>query len=105
MQKLSNFKKIFDKQDKVISKYFVLWYSKNDINCNRLGITVSKKFAKKAVSRNRLKRIIRESFRVNFCDFKSSFDVVLMPKSYAYNQVNKKLFLDLYVLWEKLKAI
>jgi len=105
LQKLTGFKKIFDKQDKVVSKYFVLWYSKNNINCNRLGITVSKKFAKKAVSRNRLKRIIRESFRVNFGSFKSSFDIVLMPKSYSYNQVNKKLFLDLLVLWEKLKVI
>ena len=105
MLKLSNFNLVFKNQDKITSKYFVLWYVENSYQYNRLGITVSKKFSKKSVSRNRIKRVIRESFRLNFQHSNHSYDLVLMPKRFAYNQENKKLFLDLSSLWEKLKAL
>lgn len=44
--------------------YFIVVCRKNHISRARLGITVSKKVGK-AVKRNRIKRIIREYFRLN----------------------------------------
>ncbi|XPS82086.1 RnpA: ribonuclease P [Desulfosarcina variabilis str. Montpellier] len=46
------------------SDYFIIISRKNQFSSSRLGITVSKKVGK-AVIRNRIKRIIREYFRLN----------------------------------------
>ncbi len=45
------------------TSHFVLLVATNNVNNSRLGITVSRKVGN-AVQRNRLKRIIREFFRV-----------------------------------------
>lgn len=45
---------------------FLQIYAKpNNINCPRLGLIVAKKIARRAVDRNRVKRLLREFFRVN----------------------------------------
>ncbi len=46
----------------------------------RLGITVTKKVSPSAVSRNRVKRVLREVFRRNRGLFPSSCDVVIVAK-------------------------
>ena len=42
---------------------FVMVTMPNAVNTGRLGITVSKKVSKRAVDRNKIKRLVRESFR------------------------------------------
>lgn len=45
---------------------FLQIYAKpNNINYPRLGLIVAKKIARRAVDRNRVKRLLREFFRVN----------------------------------------
>jgi ribonuclease P protein component len=46
------------------SDYFIIISQANQVSRSRLGITVSKKVGK-AVTRNRIKRTIREHFRLN----------------------------------------
>ena len=46
------------------SDCFIIVFRKNNVSKSRLGITVSRKVGK-AVTRNRIKRIIREYFRLN----------------------------------------
>lgn len=41
---------------------FMICARTNGLDCPRLGLSVSKRFVGKAVQRNRIKRIIRESF-------------------------------------------
>jgi ribonuclease P protein component len=50
--------------DRFYSGDFVVISRRNQVSRSRLGITVSKKVGK-AVTRNRIKRIIREYFRLN----------------------------------------
>jgi ribonuclease P protein component len=45
-------------------RYFIIVFKKNQQSKSRLGITVSKKVGK-AVTRNRIKRAIREYYRLN----------------------------------------
>lgn len=44
------------------SKYLVMYARPNELNFNRLGLSVGKK-AGKAVTRNRIKRLLREAMR------------------------------------------
>ena len=44
-------------------KYIEIFYVKNNTNINKLGIAISRKIAK-SVKRNRIKRLVRENYRV-----------------------------------------
>ncbi len=46
----------------------------------KVGIVVSKKLSKKAVVRNRIKRVFREIVRRNFDKIKPGFWIVVQPK-------------------------
>ena len=61
------------------SRHFTAIRCINDKETRRLGITVTKK-AGNAVKRNRIKRLIREFFRLNKCLFPIGYDVVVMAK-------------------------
>lgn len=61
------------------SRYFTTITCVNDQGVQRLGITVTKKTGN-AVYRNRIKRLIREFFRLNKGLFPDQHDVVIMAK-------------------------
>jgi len=54
-------------------------YAPNDLGITRLGITVSKKIGN-AVKRNRIKRVIRELFRLNKNRFPVGYDIVIVAR-------------------------
>jgi len=57
-------------------KFFRVFVKPNALGYSRLGIVAGKKTAKKAVTRNYLKRVIRETFRLNH-SLIDSLDVVV----------------------------
>mgnify|MGYP001570984818 FL=1 len=61
--KATEFNRVFDKAVRTSDQYFTVLARPNDLEFPRLGLAISKKKARLAVTRNRLKRIIRESFR------------------------------------------
>jgi ribonuclease P protein component len=64
------------------TRHFVLIFKKNGLSFARLGITVSKKIGN-AVQRNRVKRLIREFFRLHRDHFPKGFDFVIAAKRNA----------------------
>lgn len=59
------FKAVFDSPDFRLSGRYILVLARyNQLNHARLGLVVGKKNAKLAVTRNQIKRIFRESFRL-----------------------------------------
>jgi ribonuclease P protein component len=75
----SNYRAIYDKGAWSSSQHFTRIICSNDKGTKRLGITVTKK-AGNAVKRNRIKRLIREFFRLNKALFPAGQDIVVMAK-------------------------
>lgn len=68
----------------------VLYARKNRTDTNRVGITVSKKLGK-AVVRNRVRRRIREAYRLNEEKFLPGWDIVIVARSRAVEVSFQKL--------------
>lgn len=66
----------------------------------RLGITVSKKVSQRAVDRNRIKRQMREFFRLNDAPG-PHFDVVMVAHPEASMKTNRQIRQALDKLWRK----
>jgi len=61
------------------SHYLVIYARPNELNCNRLGLSVSKKIGN-AVVRNRIKRLLRESLRNFLHEWPFFYDFVIVAK-------------------------
>ena len=62
--------------------YLVLYARKNRTDTNRVGITVSKKLGH-AVVRNRVRRRLREIYRLNENRFQPGWDIVVVARTKA----------------------
>ena len=62
------------------NSYLVLYARKNRSATNRVGVTVSKKLGG-AVVRNRVRRRLREVYRLNETRFAPGWDVVVVARS------------------------
>lgn len=70
--------------------YLVLYARKNRTQSNRVGITVSKKLGKAHV-RNRVRRRLREIYRLNEAKFQPGWDIVVVARSKAVDAPFDKL--------------
>jgi len=70
----------------------------------RLGMAVSRRIDRRAVVRNRLKRIIRESFRSHYLSGTGHqpADVVVLPRAQAAKASNRRLFEVLSRHWRRI---
>ena len=64
--------------------YLVLYCRPNRLNTNRVGITASKKLGH-AVVRNRVRRRLREVYRLNEELFAPGWDIVVVARSRCVN--------------------
>ncbi len=74
--KTDEFSSVFHFRRRITTGYLVVYAKPGAIALGRLGVTVSKKVARLAVTRNYAKRIVREVFRRNMALF-TGLDVVV----------------------------
>lgn len=100
------FQYVFTKPIRFGSRHFTILITPTNLSQdsdknNRLGLAIAKKRVKLAVQRNRIKRIIRESFRLNQHDL-PAIDMVVMVKSGIDQLDNKEINQELEKVWRKI---
>ncbi len=97
------YKAVFEKSDyRITSGPLLLLARDNNMHGPRLGLIVGKKAVPTAVQRNRIKRIIRESFRLNQQTIHCT-DIVILARSGLVSLDNHNLMSLTGALWTDLK--
>ena len=100
--KASEFQRVFKLGNlKSHDKGFVVLALENDLEFARLGLTVAKKNVASSVARNRIKRLIRESFRHHKNSLKN-LDVVVIVRRGTDKLDNQGISLALEKHWQRL---
>jgi ribonuclease P protein component len=76
----ADFRRIFARRRCESDQVLVVYGLENGRACSRLGISVSRKKVRTAAARNRLKRLVREAFRLGKADLPVGIDLVVVPR-------------------------
>ena len=79
LKKNKDFQLVYKKGTSFANRYLVMYVLVNQLNKNRVGISVSKKVGNSVV-RHHLARLIRESSRLNEERFKCGYDIVIVVR-------------------------
>ena len=90
-----------DKTSRSSDQRWTLLVRQNQLENARLGMAISKRVLKKAVDRNRIKRIVRESFRCHQQEL-SGLDIVVMCRNEVKQMANGELFESLSTHWQRI---
>lgn len=82
LKKNRDFQTVYKKGKSLANRYLVMYVMENDTDRNRIGISVSKKVGNSVV-RHRIKRLIKESYRIQEEYFLSGFDIVIIARKSA----------------------
>ena len=80
LKKNSDFRRLYARGKSAANAYVVLYCRRNRTGENRLGYTVSTKLGH-AVVRNRVRRRLREIYRLNSPRLKSGWDIVVVART------------------------
>lgn len=86
----SVFRRLYYKGASAGNRYLVIYCRRNGSKFSRLGLTVSTKLGK-AVVRNRMRRRLREVYRLQEQHLLSGFDIVVVARSAAVDADFSKL--------------
>ena len=82
LKKNSDFRRLYAKGKSAVTPWLVLYARRNRLGENRLGYTVSAKLGH-AVVRNRVRRRLREIYRLNAPRLKQGYDLVVVARARA----------------------
>ncbi|MBS0433184.1 MAG: ribonuclease P protein component [Proteobacteria bacterium] len=104
LRSASDFSSLRHAPGRIETRYFLIRYGAGSTPQARVGLAISKRVSKSAVRRNRIKRIVRESFRLAR-DKAPRVDIVVIARTAAADAVNAALREDLDPAWARLKAL
>jgi ribonuclease P protein component len=97
----AEYKSLFGESLKASQRYLLALYKPNNQVNARLGVIVGKRIAKSAVARNKIKRVIRESFRQSQ-DSLAGLDIIVIARQQCNSLDKFQLREGIEKLWQKL---
>lgn len=92
---------VFEQAKKIVTSEFIILFRENNLSYARLGLALSKKMIAKAHDRNRIKRLIRESFRQKELP---AIDMIFLARRDVAKQANSNINNRLGKIWKKLTS-
>ena len=97
------YRRVFDQASyKIHGKGLLALACDNALGYPRVGLVFSKKNVRRAVDRNRLKRLVRESIRLQQHRL-PAVDIVVLARRGANDLDNETLHRQLYGMWRRLE--
>ncbi|MBA3563067.1 MAG: ribonuclease P protein component [Gammaproteobacteria bacterium] len=98
------FSRVFESAVRSVDRAFSVLARKNACQYPRLGLAIARKAAGNAVQRNRLKRLIRESFRLHQHEL-PAMDCIVMARPAAVACDNRELSARLERHWQRITEL
>ena len=99
----AEFKHVYAVGKRLGNEFFTVSAQANGLRCPRLGMSIAARILRRAVDRNRLRRLIRESFRVHQLTL-PPLDIVIGARAGVLTADNARLRSALEKLWLKISA-
>lgn len=101
LRQAAEFRAVFAQGSKRVSRGFVVIAAPSGAAVPRIGLALAKRRIARAVDRNRVKRVLRESFRLNRHHL-GALDIVVLARSRTGAMSNAALFAQLDDIWRQL---
>lgn len=98
----AEYDEVFKQAKKIVTDEFIVLYRSNTLGHARLGLALSKKIIPKAHDRNRVKRVLRETFRTRQLP---AIDLVILGRQGVANVQNSIIIAKLSTAWDKLSVL
>lgn len=99
----TEFDNVFQHGQRSADRFFTILFNQNFLNRPRLGFAISKQKVRLAVGRNRLRRLVRESFRLRAAGL-PAVDLVVLARDAAKAAPSGELVASLEKHWVRVIA-
>ena len=104
LTRAESFRRVFERgrHRRFQEQGFLLRVRESESHHARIGLAISKRVLKRAVDRNRIKRLVRESFRMHF-ETLPAVDVIVQVNSGLVSLPNTDILRQLEILWSRIQ--
>lgn len=90
LKKKKEFEEVFKNGKTVNGSFLFIKFKGNNIGVSRFGFVLSLKVSKKAVERNRIRRLLAEAARNNLKQIKGNYDIITVVKPGTAGKISEK---------------
>lgn len=104
LKKNTDFRKVYKRRNSMANKLLIIYILNNKSEVNRVGFTVSKKVGNSVV-RSRVKRLMKESYRLNEDKITQGYDIVFVARDNVAKASYKEVESAMLHLLKKMKLL